>query len=99
MTPKYTQTAACRVTGGEHLAADSGGADALCAAIGKAADGRAAVEVRVRTPYFASATVTLAGGRKLPAINAGIADRPLNRRSFEMLAQAVAAQVARESGK
>ena len=93
----------CQVVGGSQLPADTGGADALCAAIEQAlqaaAPKPAAVEVNVVSPYLLSATVMLADGRKLPAIKVSSSDRQLGARAVQMLADSIAAQVAAQQAK
>ena len=83
------------------MPADTGGADAVCAAIERALQAvspkPAAVEVRVVSPYLLSATVVLADGRRLPPVKVGSSDRPLGRRAVQMLAESIAAQVAGQS--
>src|SRR5688500_18048913 len=64
--PSAAGPAACRVVNGDKLPASSGGADALCAAIEKAAQARFGVEVRVISEHSLAATVTMADGRSLP---------------------------------
>jgi len=93
----------CQVVGGSQLPADTGGADALCAAIERALQAAvpkpAAVEVNVVSPYLLSATVMLADGRKLPAIKISSSDRQLGARAVQMLADSIAAQVAAQQTK
>jgi hypothetical protein len=101
MSDSTGKLAHCRVIDGRKLPADTGGENALCAAIAKAvpagsADG-AAIEVKVISPYLLSATVTLADGRTLPAIKVGSSDRPLSRRAVGMLADSIAAQAAAQT--
>jgi hypothetical protein len=93
----------CQVVGASQLPADTGGADALCSAIEQAlqtaAPKPAAVEVSVISPYLISATVTLAGGRRLPAIKVGSSDRQLGARAVQMMADSIAVQVAAQQTK
>jgi hypothetical protein len=88
----------CQVVGASQLSADTGGADASCAAIDQslqaASPKPAAVEVTIVSPSLVSATVMLADGRRLPAIKVASSDRPLGRGSIQMLADSIAAQVA-----
>jgi hypothetical protein len=87
----------CHVIAGDKLPAETGGEEAICIAIAQALQSgaaNAAVEVSVISPYLLSATVTLADGRKLPAIKVGSADRPLGTRAVRMLADSIAAQTA-----
>ena len=97
-----TQAAGCQVSGAELLPAETGGAAALCSAIAAArGDGAAApasVHVRVISEHMLAATQTLADGRSLPEVKTARSDRPLGRRSFDMLAEALAAQLAAARG-
>jgi hypothetical protein len=88
----------CQVVGGEKLPDGSGGPDALCAAIEKAASAHAPglaykVEVRVLSGSRLSGTVTTAAGERLPDQQFAIADRTLTRISFDQFAEAIAAQL------
>jgi hypothetical protein len=101
MTSPSSDTVRCTVTGTENLPAEVGGADRVCEAIQSAIVAEAAEEaagasvlVRVVSPYAIVATVTAPGGRELPPVEVSIADRTLNSRSLQMLAVAVARQVA-----
>lgn len=100
MTPPPTAAVTCTVAGAELLPAESGGAEALCAEIERAAASvsgqHIAVQVRIVSPFLATAMVTGADGRRLPEQKVGISDRPLNRQAFAMLAAAIAAQLARD---
>lgn len=90
-------TSGCRVTGEELLPSEIGGASALCAAIRSArpaSSDAVSVEVRVESPYRMAATQTLASGEALAEVRTARADRPLGRRSVQMLANALAAQLA-----
>lgn len=88
----------CQVSGAQKLPAEAGGADALCAAVGQAlakvSSKPKTVELSVQSLYLISATVTMADGRRLPAVKVGSADRPLGPRAIRMLADGIAAQVA-----
>jgi hypothetical protein len=95
MSGSAVGTAGCRVIGAGHLPPDSGGADALCETVRQSIAAAGTVEIRVRSPHLMEATVTLADGRRLPAVKTARSDQPLNRRSFQMLADALAAQLAR----
>ena len=95
--------ARCRVVGGEKLPADSGGAEALCAAIERSAAARApgvaySVEIRVRSASGLSATL-IADGRKLPEQSLRISDRPLTKGSLERFAEALAEQLAASASR
>ena len=99
MNSPSAKPAACRVVGGAKLPAASGGADALCAAIEKAAQARFSVEVRVLSPHSLAADVIMADGRSLPEQRLDISDRELSSKSFEWFAQNLAAEVAKASGR
>jgi hypothetical protein len=93
----------CRVLNGNKLPASSGGAEALCAAIAKAAAdqapaGRFSVEVRVLGAAALAATVTTADGRRLPEQRFAVSDRNLTQSSFERFARALAEEAARAGG-
>ena len=93
------EAARCTVSGAELLPAASGGADLLCETVRRALSaggGQAAsVEVRVLSPHLLAATTTLSDGRRMPEVKTARTDRPLGQRSFQMLADALAAQLAR----
>ena len=88
----------CKVNDAQKLPADVGGAEAVCAAVAKAVGVRSpkphAITLNIVSPYLISATVTMADGRRLPAIKVGRSDRKLGRRAIQMLADSIAAQVA-----
>jgi hypothetical protein len=99
MTAKPAAEPRCEVADAAKLPAGIGGADALCAAIRKAAAERGvaagfSVQVRVESPYRISATARSADGRTFPEVNAASSDRPLSPRSFRMLGEAIAAQLS-----
>ena len=85
----------CHLTGTDKLPAGINTPDPWCSAIDRALSGvghkPASVEIMVQSPYLASAMVTLADGRQLPAVKVGRSDRPLGSRSIQMLADAIAA--------
>lgn len=90
----------CRVIGGEKLSEETGGPEALCAAIAQAATARAAgvnysVEVRVLSRSRLSANLGLSDGVTLPEQNFATMDRDLSRSSIERFAQAIAGELAR----
>lgn len=94
----------CRIVGGDSLPADSGGSDALCAAIREAAvdqapGSRFSVEVRVLGPSVLTATVTTADGTHLPEQKMAINDRQLTRGSLERFAKALVGEVARAEAR
>ena len=98
-----SETPTCHVTGGGSLSPDSGGEAALCKAVAIAIAHRSgvkSVDIRIlRNASLARAVVTLEDGRALPAVNVASMDRRLNADSFKMLADSVAAQVAKEAGE
>lgn len=94
----------CRIVGGDKLPADSGGPDALCAAIRQAAaeqvpGRRFTVEVRVLGRSALAATVTTADGTRLPEQKMAISDRGLTEGSLERFANALAGEVARTQAR
>lgn len=94
MKPDATGTEPCRVNGAAKLPADSGGADALCAAIEQAvsaASPGARVEVQVLSPYSLAATIRTADGRVLPEQKMAVSDRKLTKGSIERFARAIGA--------
>jgi len=98
MTSPASANARCAVVGGDKLPAESGGADALCAAIRnalakEAPNARVTVEVRVLTPSTL-ATMLVVEGRALPEQKFAVMDRNLNPRSIERFAQSIATKVA-----
>ena len=100
MTSPTSPLTGCRVVGGDKLPASSGGSEALCAAITKAAaaqaeGGRFSVEVRVLGSSRLAATLTTADGRKLPEQRFAVSDRSLTKSSFERFARALAVEVAK----
>lgn len=98
MSAPASNEARCSVVGGEKLPPDSGGPEALCAAVRAALGNRApsahvTVEVRVLTPSTL-ATTLMVEGRVLPEQKFAVMDRNLNPRSIERFAQSVATKVA-----
>ena len=94
----------CRVVGGEKLPADSGGSDAFCAAILRAAADqlpnlRFEVDVLVRGPSSMTATLTTADGTKLPEQTFSINDRGLTRKSLERFANGLVGELARAASR
>jgi hypothetical protein len=90
----------CRVVNGNKLAAESGGADALCQAIASAAAETApgvtySVEINVLPRDRLSAQVTLADGRKLPELGIASMDKPLTAGSFKRFANTIAQELAK----
>lgn len=87
------------VSGGEKLPAASGGAAALCAAIGRAmaaeAPGLAArVEIRLLRSTMLEAVAMLPDGRRLASVGFSVSDAPLSAVSFDHLATDLARLVA-----
>ena len=104
MNAPKSQAIDCRVVGGGKLPAASGGADALCAAIVKAAEAnspnaRFSAEVRVLGRSALAATVTTASGKKLPEQKFAISDSELTQSSFEWFAKALAREAAKADGR
>lgn len=104
MTASTPQLVDCRIVGGDSLPAESGGSDALCAAIRAAAAEQApgsgfSVEVRVLGPSALAATVTTAAGTRLPEQKMAISDRQLTKGSLERFARALAGEVARAGAR
>ncbi len=94
----------CRVVGGDKLPADSGGSDAFCAAVSRAAsarvpDMRFTVDVQVRGPAMMTAILTTADGRKLPEQTFSISDRGLTKGSLERFANSLVGEVARAASR
>ena len=90
----------CRVIGGDKLPAETGGADAFCAAITRAAAAQVparkfSVEVRVLGSSSLAATLTTADGTILPEQRFAISDRSLTKGSLERFARALVVEVAR----
>lgn len=87
--------ARCQVVEGDKLPAASGGIDALCAAIDRAAAARGveqgfSVKVRVGPRSMLAAVVTLADGSTLPAVNMAEMDREVTRSTLDRFGDAVA---------
>ena len=104
MNSSTPQLVDCRIVGGDSLPADSGGSDALCAAIREAAAEQApgrrfSVEVTVKGPSMLAATVTTADGARLPEQKMAVSDRQLTRGSLERFAKALAGEVARAEAR
>lgn len=102
MTSPSSQMVECHVVGGDKLPADSGGADAFCAAIQRAAaarmpDRRFKVDVRVSGSSMMTATLTTADGEQLPEQEFGISDRGLTKGSLERFATNLIDLVARSA--
>ena len=96
MTSPTSPLIDCRVLNASKLPAASGGSEALCAAIAKAAEaaapaGRFSVEVRVLGSSSLAATLTAADGRKLAERRFASSDRSLTKSSFDRFAKALVA--------
>jgi len=94
----------CRVVGGDKLPADSGGSEAFCAAIERAAaaqmpDVRFKVDVQVRGPAMMVATLTTSDGKTLPEQTFSISDRGLDKGSLERFANNLVGEVARSASR
>lgn len=90
----------CRVVGGDKLPADSGGPDAFCAAVSRAAAAQApglrfTVDVQVRGPSKLTAILTTADGKRLPEQTLSISDRGLTKGALERFADSLVGEAAR----
>ena len=104
MTTDSQSQIRCTVEGEAKLPPEIGGADAVCGAIVRAAlpviqragiaPETIGVSVRVKSDSRISAVPSI-GGKALPEQNVAISDRTLNQRSIAMLADAVAAVLAK----
>ena len=104
MTTHSPSQIRCTVEGEAKLPPEIGGGDAVCGAIVRAAlpvieragiaPESVGVSVQVKSDSRISAVPSI-GGKALPEQNVAISDRPLNQRSITMLAEAVAAQLAK----
>lgn len=104
MNSSSPQLIACRVIGGDKLPAHTGGPEAVCAAIQRAAAAEAparefSVEVRVLGSSSLAATLTTADGTVLPEQRFAISDRSLTRGSLERFAKALVGEVARAASR
>ena len=91
--------AECTVTGGKSLPADSGGADALCAAIKRAVAAKAPgigfkADVKVLSKSTLSAVIVTDDGRRVPEMRHQVMDAQLTGKSFERFANALAMKLA-----
>lgn len=94
----------CRVVGSDKLPADSGGSEAFCAAVSRAAATQApgirfTVDVQVRGPAMMTAILTTADGRKLPEQTFSISDRGLTKGSLERFANSLVGEVVRAASR
>jgi len=106
MASTRPETIRCSVKLATNLPAEIGGPDAVCAAITQATlpamqhagidASQLSVEVRVMSNHRIAAVAALSG-KRLPEHVIDVADRSLNRRAIEMLAAAMAAEVAKSS--
>jgi hypothetical protein len=99
MSSPVSPSRRCSVVDAGKLPPDSGGADALCAAVDRAMSVRApgvtySAEIRVLSASRLVATLTREG-RTMPEQNFASMDRDLTTSSFERFAQALADQVAK----
>lgn len=104
MNSPSTQLIACRVVDGDKLPVESGGPEALCAAIKNAAAADApakkfSVEVRVLGRSSLAATLTTGDGTVLPEQKFAISDRGLTKGSLERFAKALVGEVARATSR
>ncbi len=104
MNASSRSTVTCRVVGGEQLPSDSGGSDALCAAIERAASAQApgrafTVDVAVKGPSALSARLTTADGKQLPEQTMSISDRALTRGSLERFASTLVGEMVRTASR
>ena len=84
----------CRVIGGSKLPTETGGPDALCAAITRAAAidapaSKFSVEVRVINSSSLAATLKTADGTTLPEQRFAISDRGLTKGAIERFAKSL----------
>jgi hypothetical protein len=91
--------APCSVVEGDKLPPETGGPDALCAAVERAVASAAPgvrykAEIRVLSRARLAA-VLVVDGHTLPQQNFAVMDRDLNRGAIERFAQALAAEVAK----
>jgi hypothetical protein len=99
--PEHAQ-GSCRVIGGEKLAAEAGGPDAICTAIERAVAAKApgvrySAEVRALSSSMLAAQL-VANGRKLPEQKFAVMDGAISASAIERFADAVATALA-EAGK
>lgn len=104
MNSPSSQLITCRVIDGGKLPADTGGPEAVCAAIQRAAAAEApgkkfSVEVRVLGSSSLAATLTTADGTILPEQKFAISDRSLTKGSLERFAKALVGEVARAASR
>lgn len=104
MNSPSPQLVDCRVVGGDKLPASSGGTDALCAAIARAAAAEApasrfSVEVRVLGHSSLAATLTTADGTSLPEHRFAVSDRSLTKGSIDRFAKALVGELVRAHGR
>lgn len=104
MTKSSDSIVECRVLGGENLPAELGGADAICAAIERAAKAellahRFKVDVQVKGASTLTASLTTADGKALPEQTFSISDRGLTKGSLERFANALVRVVARAASR
>lgn len=107
MTSTSAQGISCSVEGEDKLPPGIGGEQGVCGAIARAAlpalqrSGIAPASVAVTVKVTSESTITAVAsvnGRALAEQKLGISDRPLNARAVEMLATAVAGELAKLGG-
>ena len=90
MKSQPTSAARCSVQGAERLPAEAGGAEEMCAEIGRATAGMDVnVLVTVHSSNDLSARITKQG-RVLPELRYAKSDRPLSRASVGRFARSIA---------
>lgn len=104
MNSPSPQLIACSVVGGDKLPTETGGSEAVCAAIRDAAAAEVptktfSVEVRVLGRSSLTATLTTADGKVLPEQNFAVSDQNLTKGSLERFAKALVGEVARAASR
>ncbi|MEO8455517.1 MAG: hypothetical protein ABI454_10175 [Sphingomicrobium sp.] len=100
MTAPAHAQGSCRLIAGEKVPAGSGGAEAICAAVERAAaakapDVRYSAEIRVLSSSMLAAKL-VANGRKLPEQKFAVMDGEISASAIERFADAVATALAEE---
>lgn len=93
----------CEVIGADKLAAEAGGADAICQAISESMARRAPgidyqVKVNVRGPSMLAATIILPSGKVLPEQKFAVMDRTLTRSMISDFSDSIAEAVVSAPG-
>ena len=96
--------ATCTVVGGDKLSPDSGGADALCAAVERAMakqvpGTKVTAEIRVLSASRLRAALRTSDGRVLDDQNYASSDRALGRDSFERFAAGLAEALGEKAAR